>query len=68
MGTKSFFDSDITLQGVLPSIWRGMALHKYELFDCFRHWHNNPTFPIYSRWKKIVTGAHGTVSVNLILI
>ena len=50
--TKSFFDSDITSLGVLPSI--AEALHKYELFHCLENWHNSSTFPIYSSWKKIV--------------
>ena len=50
--TKSFFDSDITSLGVLPSI--AEALHKYELFDYFENWHDNSTFPAYTRWKKIV--------------
>ena len=49
---KSFFDSDITSLGVLPSI--AEALHKYELFHCFENWHNSSTFPIYSSWKKVV--------------
>ena len=49
---KSFFDSDITSLGVLPSI--AEALHKYELFHYFKNWHNSSTFPIYSSWKKIV--------------
>ena len=50
--TKSFFDSDITSLGALPNI--AEALHKYELFHYFEHWHNSSTFPIYSSWKKIV--------------
>ena len=50
--TKSFFDSDITSLGVLPSI--AEALHKYELFHYFKNWHNNSIFPIYSSWKNIV--------------
>ena len=50
--TKSFFDSDITSLGVLPSI--AETLHKYELFHYFKNWHNSLTFPIYSFWKKIV--------------
>ena len=71
--TKSFFDSDITALGALPSIVE--ALHKYELFHYFENWHNSSTFPIYSSWKKlcgirslILRGVHGTASVNLILI
>ena len=32
---KSFFDSDITSVGILPSI--AEALHKYELFDYFEN-------------------------------
>ena len=50
--TKSFFDSDITSLGVLPST--AEALHKYELCHYFENWHNSSTFPIYSSWKKIV--------------
>ena len=50
--TKSFFDSDITTLGVLPSI--AETLHKYELFDYFENWHDSSTFPTYARWKKIV--------------
>ena len=50
--TKSFFESDITSLGVLPSI--AEALQKYELFHYFENWHNSSTFPIYSSWKKIV--------------
>ena len=50
--TKSFFDSDITSLGVLPSI--AEALHKYEIFHYFENWHNSSTFLIYSSWKKIV--------------
>ena len=50
--TKSFFDSDITSLGVLPSI--AEALHKYELFDYLGNWHDSSTFPTYTRWKKIV--------------
>ena len=50
--TKSFFDSDITSLGVLPSI--AEALYKYELFHYFENWHNSLTFLIYSSWKKIV--------------
>ena len=49
---KSFFNSDITSLGALLSI--AEALHKYELFYDFANWHNSFTFPIYSRWKKIV--------------
>ena len=70
---KSFFDSDITSLGILPSI--AEALHKYELFHYFENWHNSSTFLIYSSWKKvcgirsvILRGMHGTASVNLILI
>ena len=68
--TKSFFDSDITSLGLLPSI--AAALHKYELFDHFENWHDNSTFPTYTRWKKlcgirssILRGTHGIASVNL---
>ena len=50
--TQSFFDSDITSLGVLPSI--AEALHKYELFHYFENWHNSSIFPIYSSWKRIV--------------
>ena len=51
--TKSFFDSDVTLLVVLPSI--AETLHKYELFHNFENWRNSSTFPIYSQaWKKIV--------------
>ena len=50
--TKSFFGSDITSLGVLPSI--AEALHKYELFDYFEDWHNSSTFPTYTRWKNIL--------------
>ena len=71
--TKSFFDSDITSLGVLPSI--AEELHEYELFHFFENWHNSSTFPIYSSWKNlcgirsvILRGVHGTASVNLILI
>ena len=52
--TKSFFDSDITSLGVLPSI--AEALHKYELFDYFENWHDSSTFSTYTRWKKNCAG------------
>ena len=71
--TKSFFNSDIPLLGVLPSI--AEVLHKYELFDYFENWHDSSAFPTYARWKKlcgirssILRGMHGIASVNLILI
>ena len=41
--TKSFFESDLTSLGALPSI--AEALHKYELFDYFENWHDSSTFP-----------------------
>ena len=44
--TKSFFDSDITSLGILPSI--AEALHKYELFDYFEIWNASSTFPTYT--------------------
>ena len=50
--TKAFFDSDITLLSVLPSIAK--TLHKYELFDYFENWHVSSTFQTCTRWKKIV--------------
>ena len=50
--TKSFFNSDITSLGVLPST--AEVLHKYGLFDYFENWHDSSTFPTYTRWKKIV--------------
>ena len=50
--SRSFFNSNITSLGVLPSI--AEVLHKYELFDYFENWHDNSTFPTYTRWKKIV--------------
>ena len=52
--TKSFFNSDITSLGVLPSI--AELLHKYELFDYFESWHDSSTFPTYTRWKKNCAG------------
>ena len=71
--TNSFFNSDITSLGILPSI--AEVLHKYELFDYFENWHDNSTFPTYKRWKKlcrirssILRGMHGIASVNLTLI
>ena len=50
--TKSYFNSDITSLGVLPSI--AETLHKYELFHYFENWHNSSPFPIYSTWNKTV--------------
>ena len=50
--TKSFFNSDITSLGSLPSI--AEVLHKYELFGYFENWHDSSTFLTYTRWKKIV--------------
>ena len=50
--TKSFFNSDITSLGVLPSV--AEVLHKYELFDYFENWHDSSAFPTYTIWKKIV--------------
>ena len=71
--TKSFFDSNITSLGVLPSI--AEALHKYELFDYFENCRDSSTFPTYTRWKKlcgirssILRGMHGIASVSFILI
>ena len=49
-GTKSFFDSDVTSRGVLPSI--AEALHKYELFHDLGNWDNSSTSPIYSTLKN----------------
>ena len=71
--TKSFFDSDITSLGVLPSI--AEALHKYELFDHFENWYSSSTFPTNIRWKQlcrkrfpILRGMDGIPSANPILI
>ena len=69
--TKSFFNSDITSQGVLPSI--AEVLQKYVLFDYLENWHDSSTFPIYTKKlcrirSSILRGMHGIASVNLILI
>ena len=30
------------------------TLRRYELFDCFKSWFHNSTFPDYSSWKTII--------------
>ena len=50
--TKSFFDSDISSLGVLPSI--AESLEKFDLFYYFEKWYNNSIFPIYPNWKNII--------------
>ena len=50
--TKSFFDSDISSLGVLPSI--AESLKKFDLFHYFETWYNNSIFPTYPNWKNIV--------------
>ena len=44
--TKSFFDSDISSLGVLPSI--AESLEKFDLFYYFETWYNNSIFPTYT--------------------
>ena len=51
-GTKTFFDSDISSLGVLPSI--AESLEKFDLFYYFETWYNNSIFPTYPNWKDIV--------------
>ena len=43
--TESYFDTNISSKGVLPSICE--ILHKYDLFGYFESWFSNSTFPIY---------------------
>ena len=50
--TKSFFNSDISSLGVLPSI--AQSLQKSDLFYHFETWYNNSIFPTYPNWKNIV--------------
>ena len=50
--SKSFFDSDISSLGVLPSIAK--SLKKFDLFYCFETWYNSSIFPSYPNWKNIV--------------
>ena len=50
--TKSFFDSDISSLGVLPSI--AESLEKFDLFYYFETWYNNSIFSTYPNWKNIV--------------
>ena len=50
--TKSFFDSDISSLGVLPSI--AESLEKFDLFYYFETWYNNCIFSTYLNWKNIV--------------
>ena len=49
---ESCFDESISSSGILPSICE--ALCRYELFDYFKSWFCNSTFPNYSSWKTIV--------------
>ena len=44
--TKSFFDSDISSLGILPSI--AESLEKFDLFYYFETWYNNSIFPTYT--------------------
>ena len=44
--TKSFFDSDISSLGTLPSI--AESLEKFDLFYYFETWYNNSIFPTYT--------------------
>ena len=48
----SFFDESISSLGILPGICE--ALHRYELFDYFKSWFHNSSFPNYSSWETIV--------------
>ena len=50
--TKSYFDSDISSLGILPSIAK--SLKKFDLFNYFETWYNNSIFPTYPNWKNIV--------------
>ena len=50
--TKSFFNSDISSLGVLPSI--AELLEKFDLFYYFETWYKNSIFPTYPNWKNIV--------------
>ena len=50
--TISFFDSDISSLGVLPSI--AESLKKFDLFYYFETWYNSSIFPSYPNWKNIV--------------
>ena len=48
-GTKSFFDSDISSSGVLPST--AESLEKFDYFYYFETWYNNSIFPTYPTGK-----------------
>ena len=50
--TKSFFNSDISASGALPSI--AESLEKFDLFYYFETWYNNSISPTYPNWKNIV--------------
>ena len=48
----SFFDANITSQGVLPSLC--VSLHKYNLFHYLELWFSQSIFPTYTNWKTVV--------------
>ena len=50
--TKSFFDSDISSLGVLPSI--AESLKKFDPFYYYETCYNNSIFPTCRNWKYIV--------------
>ena len=51
-GAESYFDTNVTPAGVLPSI--SEALVKYDLCHHFESWYNSSTFPSYENWKRVV--------------
>ena len=50
--TESYFDTTITSVGVMFSI--SEVLVRYDLFQYFESWFNDPTLPTYTDWKRIV--------------
>ena len=50
--TKSFFDSDISSLGMLPST--AELVKKFDIFYYFETWCNNSIFPTNPNWKNIV--------------
>ena len=49
---NSYFDTNIVLLGVLPSICE--ALHKYDLFSHFHSWYHDSSLQTYASWKTAV--------------
>ena len=50
--TNSFFDSDMSSSGLLPSITE--SLKKFDPFHYFETWYNDSIFPTYPNCKNIV--------------